>query len=105
MRLLSGRVDVLSPLQVGVEFPQIPRRTPSFIGGDPVDLIDYRTVPVLIVEGNSTASVGGKFVLHHNAALHCVCGTSHNVAQHCVCWTIGRNTLWDCTQVVQYLDD
>lgn len=54
---LSGQVDLLSPLQVRVRFPPIPRRPPTFNGGDPVDLIDYRTIPILIVEGNTTASV------------------------------------------------
>jgi hypothetical protein len=51
------QTDVLAPLQVVVSFPDFPRRSPRFIGLNPVDLIDYRTIPILIVEGNNVASV------------------------------------------------
>lgn len=60
MSELSGQVDLVSPLQVQVHFFPIERRPPSFNGGNPVDLIDYRTIPVLIVEGTTQTSVSGQ---------------------------------------------
>ena len=56
-QLTMGQVDLVSPLEVSVGFPPIARPTPTYIGGDPVRLVDYRDVPVLIVEGNTSISV------------------------------------------------
>lgn len=50
-------MDLLTPLQVMVNFTTITRRPTSFNGGDPVNLIDYRTIPILTVEGNVSISV------------------------------------------------
>ena len=58
MDQLKGQVDLLSPLEIGVSFQAIARRrTTSFVDGDLVDLIDYRNIPVLIVNGNDSISV------------------------------------------------
>ena len=53
----NGRIDLRLPLQVRISFSSIPRRTLTYNGGDPVDLIDYRTIPVILQDGNDTASV------------------------------------------------
>ena len=50
-------MDLLAPLQVRVEFLPIERPTSSFDGGDPVSLIDYRTIPIFLPEGETVASV------------------------------------------------
>lgn len=45
------------PLQVRASFSALQRRPVSYDGGDPVDLLDYRTIPVIIQDGIDTASV------------------------------------------------
>ena len=55
----AGEVDLTSPLNVSVEFLPIERPLTSYDGGNPRVLVDYRDVPQLLVEGNTTASVRG----------------------------------------------
>ena len=50
-------VNLRSPLEVAVKFSSMARPEPRFINGNPADLIDLRTIPVLIVEGTTRASV------------------------------------------------
>ena len=57
MSSIIGQVDLLSPLEVRAEFQSLPRRPVSYVAGDPVDLIDYRSIPIITTEGNSVASV------------------------------------------------
>lgn len=54
------QVDLLSPLRVRVSFPPIIRRQAVFMDANPTDLIDYRDIPILFVEGNDTVSVSRK---------------------------------------------
>ena len=63
------------PLQVRASFSTLPRRSVSYIGGDPVDLLDYRTIPVIIPDGNTTASVSEVYLLLHE--FHCAFCSGH----------------------------
>ena len=56
-QLNTAQVDFLLPLVVSARFQPIPRVPPVYVGGDPVDLIDYRTVPVFNVGGNTSTAV------------------------------------------------
>ena len=63
------------PLQVGVAFSPLPRRPVNYVGGDPQDLLDYRTIPVIRLEGTDTLSVSArtKSFMHSEIGVHCAC--------------------------------
>ena len=56
-QIVAGGVDLLTPFEVEVDFQPIERSPPTFSDGNPVNLIDYRTIPIMIIGGNTTASV------------------------------------------------
>ncbi len=62
--LILGQVDLRAPLELIVTFPPIPRREADF-----TSLLDYRDIPFLIVDGNSTVSVSAVEVKNSNELL------------------------------------